>query len=401
LNQVIGVERSRMYPRANNYAPIEVGACEMEKTAERQEVLIVGHYGGSNAGDEAMLMSLLVMLPPWMNISIVTKDTTLGRHATQGVGTVGLQTKAVLRALAAADMVLLGGGTHFHDDYRGGRLLRHYIYMTRYLAVFAIAKLLRKRVYCIGMGFGPFKYRLTKLISRCTLALADGVSVRDQASFDEAVCLGAGSKTVRAFDLAALLTPSASQVTSPDRLYLAVSVTDIPGIEGSIVSRERVLGMMAESLGTLLRLRPEVHVKVIVVRGGTRESDLEVSQRLVDALSAYSERVKLVPYMPDPMAVLDEFRTSLAACVMRYHAGMFAYLAGCRLLLLPYHRKLVDLGHEIGLPSLACPALAQLNGNRLASQLSKLMSSESSNFTPTLPVSTARIMALRNVTFWN
>jgi polysaccharide pyruvyl transferase WcaK-like protein len=390
-----------MYPRTNNIAPVAVGAGEMEKTAASQEVLIVGHYGGSNTGDEAMLMSLLEVLPPSMNVSIVTKDSTLERHGKQHVSAVGLQTKAVLRALVAADMVILGGGTHFHDDYRGGRLLRHYIYMSRYLAVFAIAKLLGKRVYCIGMGFGPFKYRLTKLLSRCTLALTDGISVRDQASLDEAVALGAGSKTVRAFDLAALLTPSVPQSTSPDQVYLAVSVTDIPGVDGSIVSQERVLGMMTESLRTLLRLRPEVHVKVIVVRGGARESDLEVSERLVAALSAYSDRVKLVPYMPDPLAVLNEFRTSLAACVMRYHAGMFAYLAGCRLLLLPYHRKLVDLSHEIGLPSMACPPLAELDGDMLADQLSDLMNSESSSFTPTLPVSAAKSMALKNAMFWN
>jgi polysaccharide pyruvyl transferase WcaK-like protein len=298
-------------------------------------------------------------------------------------------------------MVLLGGGTHFQDDYRGRRLARHYLYMTKYLAVFAVAKLLRKKVYCVGMGFGPFQYRVTKILSRFTLALADGISVRDQASLNEAVALGAGHKTVRAFDLAALLTPSTVHSDSTGKQYLAVSVTDIPGIEGNLMSREKIVGMLAKALHTVLQLRPEVHVKVIVVRGGDRESDLEISERLVDALSADSTRVKLVPYTPDPMTVLNEFRTSLAACVMRYHAGMFAYLAGCRLLLLPYHRKLADLGREIGLAESSCPTLAKLDGDTLANQLVDLMEPESSNFSPTLPVSTARTLAMKNATFWN
>jgi polysaccharide pyruvyl transferase WcaK-like protein len=393
-----------MYTRANNIAPIEVEACETERAAERQHVLIVGHYGGSNTGDEAMLMSLLSVLPPSTKVSVVMKDSTSGHPAIQRVGAIRLKATTILRAVTAANMVLLGGGTHFHDDYRGRRLARHYLYMTKYLAVFAVAKLLRKKVYCVGMGFGPFKYRVTKILSRFTLALADGISVRDQASLDEAVALGAGHKTVRAFDLAALMTqstPSIAHSDSTGRQCLAVSVTDIPGIEGNLVTGEKIIEMLAKSLQALLQLRPEVYVKVIVVRGGERESDLEISERLVNALSAYSTRVKLVPYTPDPMAVLNEFRTSLAACVMRYHAGMFAYLAGCRLLLLPYHRKLADLGREIGLAESACPILAKLDGDTLANQLSDLMEPESSNFTPTLPVSTARTLAMKNATFWN
>lgn len=388
-----------MSTRANNIAPIEV--CQTERAAERQHVLIVGHYGGSNTGDEAMLMSLLSVLPRSTKISVVMKDSSLGQPATERVGAIRLRATSILRAVTAANMVLLGGGTHFHDDYRGRRLARHYLYMTKYLGVFAVAKLLRKKVYCVGMGFGPFKYRVTKMLSRLTLAFADGISVRDQASLDEAVALGAGHKTVRAFDLAALMTPSTAYSGSTDRQYLAVSVTDIPGIEGNFVSGEKIIGMLAKSLQALLQLRPEVHVKVIVVRGGKREGDLEISERLVSALSKYSARVKLVPYTPDPMAVLNEFRTSLAACVMRYHAGMFAYLAGCRLLLLPYHRKLADLGREIGLAESACPTLAKLDGDTLASQLSDLMKPESSNFNPTLPVSTARALAMKNATFWN
>jgi polysaccharide pyruvyl transferase WcaK-like protein len=373
----------------------------LTKALVGREVLVIGHYGGSNTGDEAMLVSLLAMLPPSIHVSIVTKDSALQRGHEQNIGHVAMEPRAVFRAIRSANMVLLGGGTHFHDDYRGGRLRRHYTYMARYLAVFAIAKLFRKRIYYVGMGFGPFSYRFTKLLTRCILSLADGISVRDQASLDEAVKLGAGSKTLRSFDLAACLAPSLSPETCVDDRCLAVSITDMPGMEGNLVSGEQVFSLLADSLRTLLRARPDLRIKVIVVRGGTRESDLEVSGRLVEALSDYSDRVTLVPYLSDPVAVLNEFKTSFAACVMRYHGGMFAYLAGCRMLLLPYHRKLIDLSHEIGLSSMACPPLSQLDSETLVTRLSDLMDAGSTDFKPTLPVAVAQEMVQKNAAFWN
>ena len=125
-----------------------------------------------------------------------------------------------------------------------------------------------------------------------------------------------------------------------------------------------------------------------------------MSNLLLWQLGEFADRVTLVPYSSDREALFREFRTSWAACVMRYHAGMLAYLAGCRLLLLPYHRKLTDLGQELGLPDSACPSLQRLTAERLARLLSDLMNSDQ-EFVPKLPVSVAKDMALKNFAFLN
>jgi polysaccharide pyruvyl transferase WcaK-like protein len=251
------------------------------------------------------------------------------------------------------------------------------------------------------MGIGPFARWPTRLLTRCAFALADGISVRDAASFNEAAELGAGRKTVRAFDLTGVMGSSASRnTTAGDPKYLAISVTDIPGSEGKILKRDKFIEILAAALVSLLRQRTEIYVKVIVVRGGERESDAKLSNLLLQRLGEFADRVTLVPYSPDREAMLREFRTSWAACVMRYHAGMLAYLAGCRLLLLPYHRKLIDLGQELGLPESASPSLHRLNAERLEGLLSDLMDSHDT-FVPKLPVAVAREMALRNFAFLN
>lgn len=366
-----------------------------------ERLLIVGHYGGSNTGDELMLESILESLPDSARVAVVAKRELPEIATRRNVVFVNKTLIAVLRALRSADTVLLGGGTHFHDDYRGVRLLRHYRYMARYVLVFALAKLLRKRVYCIGMGIGPFALWSTRLLTRCAFALADGISVRDAASLNEAAMLGAGQKTVRAFDLTGLMGSSASRnTTAADPRYLAISVTDIHGSEGRALKRDKFIDILVPALGILLSARPGIHVKVIVVRGGERESDTEMSNLLLRQLGEFADRVTLVPYSSDREALFREFRTSWAACVMRYHAGMLAYLAGCRLLLLPYHRKLTDLGQELGLPDSACPSLQRLTAERLARLLSDLMNSDQ-EFVPKLPVSVAKDMALKNFAFLN
>ena len=364
-----------------------------------RKALLIGHYGGANTGDEAMLVSLLHALPKSLAIDIVAKnDAALPLDGREDIRAIGMGAIAVLKAAWSADIVILGGGTHFHDDYLGARLLRHYRYMARYVAVFCISKMLRKRVFFLGMGIGPLRRWPSRLIARCAFALADGISVRDQASLEEASALGAGKKTLRAFDLTAL--KFADQITSAkpsNPLWLAVSLTDIPGSESKLVGRMRLVETLAGGLGQLLATRHDVCVKVVVIRGGERESDIELSQLLVEALSKYRDRVKLHPYSHDPEDCAREFRSSYAACVMRYHAGLLAYLAGCRLLLLPYHRKLVDLGCELGLSPSACPPLHSLTASVLAKHLSELISAESAEYAATLPIRTARELALRNI----
>jgi polysaccharide pyruvyl transferase WcaK-like protein len=363
-----------------------------------ETALLVGHYGGSNTGDEAMLSSLLDMLPGRLKIAVTTKAKSIEQHeGKREVHAVHATVWSVLRALLAADIVLLGGGTHFHDDYRGTRLIRHYRYMTRFVVVFAIARLLRKRVYFVGIGVGPFRHRATTVLTRLALALAHAVSVRDKASFEEAARLGAKGKTIQAFDLVAM----AGGVRRPaltDQNCLAVSLTDVPGIEGNRLNRDAVLDLVGSSLEALLKTHSDIRIKIVIARGGNRESDIEVSHRLANMLAEYSERVSLVQYCPNPEDLLYELRTAGAACVMRYHAGMLAYLAGCRLLLLPYHRKLVDLGRELGLPKSACPPLPDLNVDTLTQLLSNLMTSHAL-FTAQLPVSEARDLARRNLAF--
>ena len=112
--------------------------------------LVIGHYGGCNTGDEAMLTALLRAVGPELRrrATIVMKNGH-GENLRPyyGADTVPPGLLPVLRALRRSDALVLGGGTHFHDDYTTWRYLRHFRYMLRIASLSMLAKLLGQRVY--------------------------------------------------------------------------------------------------------------------------------------------------------------------------------------------------------------------------------------------------------------
>ena len=109
----------------------------------------------------------------------------------------------------------------------------------------------------LGSAVGPFALWSPRYLTRCAFALADGISVRDGASLNEAAMLGAGQKTVRAFDFTGLMGSSASRnTTAADPRYLAISVTDIHGSEGRALKRYKFIDILVAALGSLLSARP-------------------------------------------------------------------------------------------------------------------------------------------------
>lgn len=332
--------------------------------------LIIGHYGGSNTGDEAMLAGLLEAMGPEVrqHATVVVKAGTLEKACPNlGVVSVPAKLSSVLRALLRSDILLLGGGTHFHDDYTTFRYLRHFRYMSRFVILSIMAKLLRRKVAWLGMGFGPFYHWPTRWLTRLGLAFCDCVTVRDMKSFQEVAAWVPAGKLTQAFDLSALLVSNGNgniirtAKGSQDYRMLGISVTSVRnsrtgGPSAGVVFWNRLTSALIETL----RRNPALRTRVMVIRGGDRENDWQLSRKLHTAISrAHPGRSELVPYHPDPKVTLRSIGECDAFIATRYHAGVLAYLSRRPLLLIAYHRKVRDLAGEIGLPDEACVSIAE------------------------------------------
>ena len=327
--------------------------------------LIIGHYGGCNTGDEAMLTALLRAVGPDVrrHAAVVLKDGQgENLRSVYGADSVPAGFRPVLRALIRSDGLVLGGGTHFHDDYTTRRYLRHLRYMFRIAGLSMLAKLLGRQVIWLGMGFGPFYRWPTRWVTRLGLRFCDRVTVRDAVSQREIFGWIAPNKVMLAFDLAALLADGPMPGVVPARTSgracptLGVSVTSI---RHSMTSGPRVEAVfwrrLAVALNRNLDDRPNMRIRIVVLRGGNREADWMLSKELHEAItSAHPGRSELVPYTAETRETLSTIAACDSFVATRYHAGVLAYLAGCSLLFFAYHRKVCDLAREIGLSESAC-----------------------------------------------
>ncbi|HEY4562389.1 MAG TPA: polysaccharide pyruvyl transferase family protein, partial [Thermoanaerobaculia bacterium] len=124
-------------------------------------ILIGGYYGHGNAGDEAILAGMLDALRalrPGLEVTVASGDParTTAEHGVRAVAAGDLP--ALIAAVAASDLVVLGGGGLFQDYWpvpeetflteRQGGLLA-------YLAYPALAALLGRPAMIYAAGVGP------------------------------------------------------------------------------------------------------------------------------------------------------------------------------------------------------------------------------------------------------
>ncbi len=244
------------------------------------------------------------------------------------------------------DRVILGGGSHFHDEFKGLRHGRHYWYLIRYLVVFLFARLLGRDVWMLGMGIGPLHRRTTRWLLTCVVRLSHWITVRDSASYQELQAINCRRKPVLSFDLAALLfdkePPSLSRGNGN---LLGISIVSLSGNQG-VAFWETFFS----SMEAIFREQESLVVHIFVFRGGDRECDVPLSEELCRRLSAHDpNRVLLVDYGSDFSDLSRHIYNCRAFISTRFHASLLAYLCGCRLLFIPYQRKVMDLASEIGL----------------------------------------------------
>ncbi|MCZ6671038.1 MAG: polysaccharide pyruvyl transferase family protein [Acidobacteria bacterium] len=347
----------------------------------RPRVLIIGHYGGHNTGDEAMLGGLLRALPAeWKGNLVIARKGGGNGVASEGreLNYVPCRFFPLARQVFRCEGVVLGGGTHFHDDYAQARYLRHFLYMARIVAVSWLGHLLGRQVLWLGIGFGPLRRRSARYLTVLGLQSCDWITVRDEASFREIAHWVRPGRLARTFDLAALLPvgypPWPSPAERPFRLGISVTSAARSRSAGREVDR-RFHETALKALGQVYREFPRLQIRIFVLRGGKREDDGNLSFSYWNHLREIDpRRVELRKYDPDPARTLRAVAGCSHFLATRFHAGLMAYLAGCRMLLVAYHRKVQDQGRELGLPERAViPVRERPGGPDLLTSLRDLL----------------------------
>jgi polysaccharide pyruvyl transferase CsaB len=294
--------------------------------------VLCGYYGKGNGGDEALLATLLQMLPPHVTPLVLSGNPreTAARYSVEACDRMA--PPAVLQALRRSDAFIWGGGSLMQDVtgatsplYYGGLMLA--------------AQQLGLKTIAWAQGVGPLNRRWTRELARRSFAGCSAVSLRDVGS-------------------AKLLSDWGIPLTlAPDPVW-AMDSKPVPGL----------WELPAPRVAVALRAHPQL----------TPARLESLTSALVSFQTATQAYLLLVPFQPsqdlaiaaaiqaqipasrvlslsDPQQLRGLFQSVEMTIAMRLHALIMAAAAGCRCFALSYDPKVSQLMQDLDLPGLELP----------------------------------------------
>src|SRR5918997_1288394 len=141
----------------------------------QRRAVLCGYYGKGNGGDEALLASLLQMLPESVTPLVLSGNPaeTRKRYGVQSCDRSSFF--QVLRAMRHSDAFIWGGGSLIQDVTSAASPLY-------YAGLMGLAQQMGLKTIAWAQGIGPLKREITRKLSQRCFAGCTGVSVRDKGS---------------------------------------------------------------------------------------------------------------------------------------------------------------------------------------------------------------------------
>ena len=331
----------------------------------RQPVIgISGSYGGLNAGDEAILTSMVQQLRahmPDVELVIFARDAehTRAQHDVDRVVARDAIRSELLEEIERLDLLVLGGGGILYD-----RESEPYLHVARLAQDAGV----RTATYAIGVG--PLERPSERESVAEALGRMECITVRDAPAKQLLEEIGVEREALVTADPALLLEPQ--------------SFTDEDLRTIGIHKERPLVGMSVREPGRAAeQLEPGVYHQLIadaadyiaarfdaeVLLVPMEHKDIAHAHRVV-ADMAIPERATVLKTSYEPRRVLGLMHHLEMAVGMRLHFLLFAAMANVPLMPLPYASKVSALLDRLGLP--APPPMKREHGGVLLARIDQL-----------------------------
>ena len=290
---------------------------------KRADIVLCGYYGCGNTGDDALLRGAIARAGECYPKYSVCALTARGRGDNERFGIKCVKRKSLLPGLytvSRAKIFVFGGGTLL-QDHTSKRSLIYYLFLLRYAQHHGV------KCELWGNGIGPLRVRLLRLLTARALGGCAYIGVRDTRS---GLCIHAltGGNCVRPVvesDLAVAIGASSDARVSflLKRLGLGESrpfaVVALRGKNFIKMSREE-RRELSRLLNTLKKIKTS-GIEILFVELCPREDSL-LTERIRGAFGG------IVVRGLSPSDLIGVFSKAKIVCASRYHALIFAHLAG-------------------------------------------------------------------------
>ena len=291
-------------------------------------VVLCGYYGMGNAGDEALLMSLLQMLPESVEPIVLSGDPQATKKQYQVASYHRKSTLTILEVLQKSDAFIWGGGSLMQD----ATSLASPVY---YAGLMALAQQRGLKTIAWAQGIGPLNKSFTRWLTKQVLLGCDGISVRDTAS-------------------AQLLSDwQIEPIVAPDPVWALQSDT-APQLKATakpkvaIVLRSHPL-LTPERLQTLIKAFKNFQASTdtfLLLIPFQPKVDSAIAKKVAAQLSGEYQIITV----DNPQQLKGLFKFVKMTIGMRLHSLIMAAASGCSCFALSYDPKVSQLMLELDLP---------------------------------------------------
>ena len=290
--------------------------------------VLCGYYGMGNAGDEALLMSLLQMLPESVEPIVLSGNPQATKKQYQVASYHRKSTFTILEVLQKSDAFIWGGGSLMQD----ATSLASPVY---YAGLMALAQQRGLKTIAWAQGIGPLNKSFTRWLTKQVLLGCDGISVRDTAS----------AKLLTDWQIEPIVAPDPVWALRSDTAP-ELEPTDKPRV--AIVLRSHPL-LTPNRLQTLIKAFQDFQAKTntfLLLVPFQPAIDSAIATLVAAELMGEHQIITI----DDPRQLKGLFKEVKMTVGMRLHSLIVAAASGCSCFALSYDPKVSQLMLELGLP---------------------------------------------------
>ncbi|MCG5057109.1 MAG: polysaccharide pyruvyl transferase CsaB [Limnoraphis sp. WC205] len=293
-----------------------------------ERVVCSGYYGKGNGGDEALLASLLQMLPPSVEPIVLSGNPTQTQDRYQVASYDRMNALEVFNVLRRADGFIWGGGSLIQD-------VSSAISPFYYAGLMGLAQQIGLKTIAWAQGIGPLNRGMTRRLAQRSFLNCTTISVRDRAS----------AQLLSDWQIPFILAPD--PVWALDSKPVP-GLWDLPAPRVALTLRphpqltpER-LSVLTQALVSFQKATQAF----ILLLPFQLSQDLAIAQLLHRAIPDQSQILTL----EDPRQLKGVFRGVEMVIGMRFHSLIMAATEECRCFALSYDPKVTQLMEELDFP---------------------------------------------------
>lgn len=289
--------------------------------------VLCGYYGKGNGGDEALLASLLQMLPSEVTPVVLSGDPTQTQQD-YGVEACDRQSAfTVLQALRQADAFIWGGGSLIQDATSA-------LSPVYYVGLMGLAQRLGLKTIAWAQGIGPLNRPSTRWMAKQAFSGCSAISVRD----------GGSAQILTDWGLPFVMAPDPVWALEPK---LLPGFWDLPAPRVAIALRPHPLltPERLHTLGTALVNFQKATGAFMLLIPFQPSQDLAIAQTLHEQMPDTSK----ILTVRDPRQLRGVFQGVEMAIAMRFHGLIMAAAAECRCVAISYDPKVSQLMQDLNL----------------------------------------------------